>query len=160
MTKLFEEGHNNFISGRFIKVLTMNSRADLKDVSEDFEIEVEFILFVHSEPIGSIILVDRIPELVAFCKFWNIYSGEKYGIARSESKSMQDNLKCRFSLFLSRVESSAFSNLKPFLLWDKFKIKFGLLSSNERHDSAKIFHIQFIYKQINISLKDNLDHEE
>ncbi|GJV09793.1 hypothetical protein Tco_1351334 [Tanacetum coccineum] len=86
MTKFFEERHNIFISGKFIKVLTMNSRADLKDVSEDFQIEVEFLLLVHSEPVGIFILVDRIPELV--------------------------------------IDSSvAFSNLKPFLLGNKFKIK-------------------------------------
>ncbi|GKE61332.1 hypothetical protein Tco_1511699 [Tanacetum coccineum] len=92
--------------------------------------------------------------------FKNICSDEKCGIARSESKIIQDNLKCRLSLFLSRVKSSvAFSNLKPFLFRDKFQIKFGLLSSDGRHDSAKISHIQFIYKQI-FSLKDNLDHEE
>nr|GFA40776.1 hypothetical protein [Tanacetum cinerariifolium] len=36
MTKYFEERHNIFISEKIIKVLTMNSRADLKDVSEDF----------------------------------------------------------------------------------------------------------------------------
>ncbi|GJS34535.1 hypothetical protein Tco_0532917 [Tanacetum coccineum] len=75
---------------------------NLKDISEDFQIEVEFLLLVHSEPVGVFIPVDRIPELV--------------------------------------------------------HIKFGLLSSDEIHDSAEISHIQFIYKQI-FSLKDNLDHE-
>ncbi|GKB23071.1 hypothetical protein Tco_0862472, partial [Tanacetum coccineum] len=59
----------------------MNSRANLKDVSEDFQIEVEFLLFVHSEPVRSFILVDRILELV-HVNFWNISSGEKYGITR------------------------------------------------------------------------------
>ncbi|GKB51187.1 hypothetical protein Tco_0901940 [Tanacetum coccineum] len=103
----------------------INNNIDLKDVSKDFQIEVEFLLFVHSEPVGIIILVDSISELV-HVNFKNICSGEKYGIAQSESKSNHDNLKCRFSLFLSRIESSvAFSNLKPFLLGDKFKIKFG-----------------------------------
>ncbi|GJT38990.1 hypothetical protein Tco_0938855 [Tanacetum coccineum] len=148
MTKFFEERHNIFISGKFIKVLTMNSRADLKGVSEDFQIEVEFLLLVHSEPVGIFILVDRIPEL-GHVKFRNICSGEKCGIERSESKSIHDNLKCRLCLFLSRIDSSiAFSNIKPFLLGNKFKIKFSLLSSDGRHDSAKISHIQFIYKQI------------
>ncbi|GJW17239.1 hypothetical protein Tco_0024675 [Tanacetum coccineum] len=137
----------------------MNSRADLKDVSEDFQIEVEFLLLVHFKPVGIFILVDSIPELV-HVHFRNICSDEKCGIARSESKSIQDNLKCRLSLFLSRIKSSiAFSNLKPFLFGDKFQFKFGLLSSDGRHDSAKISHIQFIHKQI-FSLKDNLDHEE
>ncbi|GJY02270.1 hypothetical protein Tco_0360422 [Tanacetum coccineum] len=91
----------------------------------------------------------------------NICSDEKGRVAWSESKSIQNDLKCGFSLYLSRIESSvAFSNLKSFLLGNKFKIKFSLLSSDGRHDSAKICHIQFIYKQIYISLKDNLDHDE
>ncbi|GJU89614.1 hypothetical protein Tco_1302037 [Tanacetum coccineum] len=159
MTKLFKERHNIFISWKCIKVLTMNSKADLKDVSEDFQIEVEFLLLVHSEPIGIFILVDSIPELV-HVHFRNISSDEKCGIARSESKSIHDNLKCRLSLFLSKIKSSvAFSNLKPFLFGDKFQIKFVLLSSDGRYDSAMISHIQFIYKPI-FSLKDNLDHEE
>ncbi|GKA05126.1 putative reverse transcriptase domain-containing protein [Tanacetum coccineum] len=101
----FEERHNIFISGKFIKVLTMNSRADLKEVSKYFQIEVEFLLFVHSEPVGIIILMDKVPELV-HVNFRNICSDEKCGVARSESKSIQDNLKCRLSLFLSRIESS------------------------------------------------------
>ncbi|GJX55142.1 hypothetical protein Tco_0285039, partial [Tanacetum coccineum] len=144
----FEERHNIFISGKFIKVLTMNSRANLKEVFEDFQIKVEFLLLVHSEPVRIFILVDRIPELV-HVNFRNICSGEKCKITWSESKIIQDNLKCKFSLFLSRIDSSiAFSNLKPFLLGNKFKIKFGLLSSDGRYDSAKISHIQFIYKQI------------
>ncbi|GJT10797.1 hypothetical protein Tco_0857839 [Tanacetum coccineum] len=120
MTKLFEERHNIFISWKCIKVLTMKYRTDLKDVFEDFQIEVEFLLLVHSEPVGIFLLLDRIPELV-HVNFRNICSDEKCGIARSESKSIQDNLKCRFSLFLSRIESSvAFSNLKSFLLGNKF----------------------------------------
>ncbi|GJU83200.1 hypothetical protein Tco_1285565 [Tanacetum coccineum] len=66
------------------------------------------------------ILMDRIPELV-HVNLRNLYSDEKYGIARSESKSIQDNLKCRFSRFLSKIESSvAFSDLKSFLLGKKF----------------------------------------
>ncbi|GJV04442.1 hypothetical protein Tco_1338011 [Tanacetum coccineum] len=105
-------------------------------------------------------LVNRIPELM-HVDFWNICSDEKCRVAWSESKSIQNNLKCGFSLDLSRIESSvSFPNVKSFILWNKFKIKFGLLSSNGRHDSAKICHIQFIYKQIYISLKDNLDHDE
>ncbi|GJS61902.1 hypothetical protein Tco_0656686 [Tanacetum coccineum] len=57
--------------------------------------------------------------------------------------------RVRIEVMAQWIESSvAFSILKPFLLGDKFKIKFGLLSSNGRHDSAKICHIQFIYKQI------------
>ncbi|GJS94906.1 hypothetical protein Tco_0801874 [Tanacetum coccineum] len=128
----------HFISGKFIKVLTMNSRADLKDLSESFQIEVEFLLFVHSKPVGSVMLVDRIPKLV-HVNFWNICNGEKCIIAQSKSKSIQDNLKCGFSLSLSRIDSPvAFSNLQPFLLGNKFKINFGLLSSNGRYDSAKI----------------------
>ncbi|GKA65788.1 hypothetical protein Tco_0765495, partial [Tanacetum coccineum] len=96
MTKFFEERHNIFISGKFIKVLTMNSRADLKYVSEDFQIEVEFLLLVHSEPVGIFILVDS-----------------------------------------TKIESSiAFSNIKSFLLGNKFQIKFDLLSSDGRHDSV------------------------
>ncbi|GKE49664.1 hypothetical protein Tco_1480922 [Tanacetum coccineum] len=146
MTKFFEGRHNIFINGKFIKVLTMNSRADLKDISEDFQIKVKFLLLVHFEPVGIFILVDRIPELV-HVNFRNICSDEKCRIAWSESKSIQNNLKCRFSLFLSRIESSiAFSNLKSFLFGNKFQIKFGLLSSDGRHDFAKISHIQFIYK--------------
>ncbi|GJX18243.1 hypothetical protein Tco_0219075 [Tanacetum coccineum] len=102
----------------------------------------------HMCMIGIFILVDSILEMVDV-HFRNIYSDEKSGTARSESKSIQDNLKCRPSLFLSRIKSSvSFSNLKSFLLGNKFQIKFGLLSSDERHDSAKISHIQFIYKQI------------
>nr|GEZ47586.1 hypothetical protein [Tanacetum cinerariifolium] len=148
MAKFFEEKHNIFISGKFIKVLTMNSRADLKDVFEDLQIKVEFLLLVHFEPIRIFKLVDRIPELVHL-NFMSISSGEKYGIAQSESKSIQHNLKCRLSLFLSMIESSvSFSNFKPFLHGNKFKIKFGLLRSDGRHDSAKISRIQFIYKQI------------
>ncbi|GKF81786.1 hypothetical protein Tco_0240388 [Tanacetum coccineum] len=136
MTKFFEERPNNFISGKFIKVLAMNSRADLKDIFKSFQIEVEFILFVHSKPIGSVMLLDRIPELM-HVNLWNICSGEKCRIARSESKSIQDNLKCGLYLRLSRIDSPvAFSNLQLFLLGDKFKIKFVLLSSNGRHDSA------------------------
>ncbi|GKB66057.1 hypothetical protein Tco_0927469, partial [Tanacetum coccineum] len=131
MTKFFEERHNIFISGKFIKVLTINSRTDLKDFSKDFYIEVEFLLLVHSEPVGIFILVDSIPELV-HVHFRNICSDEKSRIARSESKSIKDNLKCRLALFLSRIESSiAFSNLKSFLLGYKFQIKFGLLSGDE-----------------------------
>ncbi|GJV54121.1 hypothetical protein Tco_1449862 [Tanacetum coccineum] len=148
MTKFFEERHNIFISWKCTKFLTTKSRIDLKDVSEDLQIEVEFLLLVHSEPVGIFILVDRILELV-HVNFKNICSGEKCGIARSERKSIQDNLKCRASLFFSNIVSSiAFSNLKPFLLENKFKIKFGLLSSDGRYYSAKICHIQFIYKQI------------
>ncbi|GJS13563.1 hypothetical protein Tco_0408035 [Tanacetum coccineum] len=71
--------------------------------------------------------------------FWNICSDEKCRVAWSESKSIQNDLKCGFSLYLSRIESSvAFPNRKSFLLGNKFQIKFGLLSSNGRHDSAKI----------------------
>ncbi|GJW43059.1 hypothetical protein Tco_0071858 [Tanacetum coccineum] len=148
MTKFFKERHNIFISGKFIKVLTMNFRTDLKDVSEDFQIEVKFLLLVHSKPVGISILVDSIPELM-HVHFKNICSDEKSEITQSESKSIQDNLKCRLSLFLSRIKSSvSFSNLKSFLLGNKFQIKFSLLSSDGRHDSAKISHIQFIYKQI------------
>ncbi|GKA86303.1 hypothetical protein Tco_0808014 [Tanacetum coccineum] len=117
---------------------------NLKDVSEDFQVEVEFLLLVHSEPVGIFILVDRIPELV-HVNFRNICSGKECRIAQSESKSIQDNFKCGLSPFLSRIKSSvAFSNLKSFLLGDKLQIKFDLLSSNGRHDSAKISHIQFI----------------
>ncbi|GJZ02320.1 hypothetical protein Tco_0520281 [Tanacetum coccineum] len=96
MTKFFEERHNIFIKWKCIKVLTMNSRTDLKDVFEDFQIEE------HLQWIESFV---------------------------------------------------EFSNFKPFLLGNKFKIKFGLLSSDGRHDSAKISHIQFIYKHT-FSLKD------
>ncbi|GKG10647.1 hypothetical protein Tco_0342047, partial [Tanacetum coccineum] len=121
---------------------------DLKDVSEDFQIEVEFLLLVHSKPVEIFILVDSIPELV-HVHFRNIYSDEKSGIARNERKSIQDNLKCMFSLFLSRIKSFvAFSNLKSFLLGNKFQIKSSLLSNDGRYDSAKISHIQFIYKLI------------
>nr|GFB01363.1 hypothetical protein [Tanacetum cinerariifolium] len=83
----------------------MNSRAYMKDVSEYFQIKVEFLLLVHSEPVGIFILVDKITELV-HVNFRNICSDERCGIARSESKSIQDNLKCSLSLFLSRIMSS------------------------------------------------------
>ncbi|GKC62866.1 hypothetical protein Tco_1095464 [Tanacetum coccineum] len=120
MTKFFEERHNIFIIGKFIKVLTMNSRKNLKDVSKDFQIKVEFLLFVDSKPVGIFILVVSIPVLVRV-DFKNICSDEKSRMARTESKSIQDNLKCMLSLFLSRIESSvAFSNLKSSLLGNKF----------------------------------------
>ncbi|GJW45751.1 hypothetical protein Tco_0077397 [Tanacetum coccineum] len=71
--------------------------------------------------------------------FWNICSDVKGKVAWSESQSIQNNLKCRLPLDLSRIESFVkFSNVKTFLFWNKFQIKFGLLSSNGRHDSAKI----------------------
>ncbi|GJY31460.1 hypothetical protein Tco_0414955 [Tanacetum coccineum] len=67
---------------------------------------------------------------------WNICSDEKCKVAWSKSKSIQNDLKCWLSLDLSRIESSvAFPNVNSFLLWNKFQIKFGLLSSNGRHDS-------------------------
>ncbi|GKF18619.1 hypothetical protein Tco_0063537 [Tanacetum coccineum] len=74
--------------------------------------------------------------------FWNICSDEKCKVAWSESQSIQNNLKCGLSLDLSRIESSiGISNLWSFLFGNKFKIKFCLLSSDGRHDSAKICHI-------------------
>ncbi|GKE86788.1 hypothetical protein Tco_1560530, partial [Tanacetum coccineum] len=70
---------------------------------------------------------------------WNIYSDEKGRVAWNESKSIHNDLKCGFYLDLSRIESFvAFPNFKSFLLGNKFKIKFDLLSSDGRHDSAKI----------------------
>ncbi|GJR44012.1 hypothetical protein Tco_1312115 [Tanacetum coccineum] len=85
---------------------------------------------------------------------WDVHQSFDHDYFRKLGKDGSEDFKLR-------IESSvAFSNLKLFLLGDKLKIKFGLLSSNGRHDSAKIFHRQFIYKQINISLMDNLDHEE
>ncbi|GJS59934.1 hypothetical protein Tco_0654718 [Tanacetum coccineum] len=64
--------------------------------------------------------------------FWNIYSDKKCRVAWSESKSIQNDLKCRFSLYLYRIKSSvAYPNLKPFLLGNKFQIKFDLLSRYE-----------------------------
>ncbi|GKA58884.1 hypothetical protein Tco_0758197 [Tanacetum coccineum] len=62
-------------------------RADMKDVSEDFQIEVEFLFFIHSEPVGIFILMDRIPKLV-HVNFRNICSGKKCGIAQSESNGI------------------------------------------------------------------------
>ncbi|GKA78711.1 retrovirus-related pol polyprotein from transposon TNT 1-94 [Tanacetum coccineum] len=92
---------------------------DLEDISEDFQIEFESLPFVYLESVESVML----------------------------SQSIQNNLKSGLSLDLSRIESSiAFSNVKSLLLWNKFQIKFGLLTSNGRQDSAKICHIQFIYK--------------
>ncbi|GKD42564.1 hypothetical protein Tco_1267209 [Tanacetum coccineum] len=133
---------------------------DLKDISEDFQSEFESLPFVHFEFVESVMLVNRIPDL-KHVDFWNICSDEKCRVAWSESKSIQYDLKYGFSLYLSRIESSiAFPNLKSFLLGNKFQIKFDFLSSNGRHDSSKICHIQFIYKQIHITLTHNLDHEE
>ncbi|GJS44314.1 hypothetical protein Tco_0569357 [Tanacetum coccineum] len=110
-----------------------------RDKSES--IEFESLPFVHFEYVESVMLVNRIPELM-HVDFWNICNDEKCKVAWSESKSIQNNLKCGFSLYLSKIESSvAFPNLKSFLLGNKFQIKFDLLSSNGRHDSAKICHI-------------------
>ncbi|GJV19129.1 hypothetical protein Tco_1368149 [Tanacetum coccineum] len=68
-------------------------RADLKDVSKHFpKIGGRIALLVNSYLLGIFILVDRIPELV-HVNFRNICSDEKCGISRSESKSIQDNLK-------------------------------------------------------------------
>ncbi|GJS15120.1 hypothetical protein Tco_0409592, partial [Tanacetum coccineum] len=76
-------------------------------------------------------LVNRIPELM-HVDFWNICSDEICRLAWSESQSIRNNLKCGLSLDLSRIESFvAFSNVKYFLLWNKFQIKFGLLSRYE-----------------------------
>ncbi|GJR13078.1 hypothetical protein Tco_0795730 [Tanacetum coccineum] len=72
MIKFFEERHNIFITGKFIKVLTMNSRTDMKDVSKDFQIKVKFLLLVYSKRVGIFILVDSILELV-HVHFRNIY---------------------------------------------------------------------------------------
>nr|GEX06045.1 hypothetical protein [Tanacetum cinerariifolium] len=58
----------------------------LKDISESFQIKVEFLLFVHSEPVGSVMLLDRIPELV-HVNLWNICS--ELGHTR-EIKSITD----------------------------------------------------------------------
>ncbi|GJX78534.1 hypothetical protein Tco_0326683 [Tanacetum coccineum] len=141
MTKISYEKHNFFISKKCIKVLTLYSRADLEDVSEDFQIEFKSLPFIHLESVESVMLVNRIPKLM-HVDFWNISSDEKCRVVWSESKSIQNNLKRGFSLNLSRIESSvAFQNVKSFLLWNKFQIKFGLLSSNGRHDSARICHI-------------------
>ncbi|GJS04981.1 hypothetical protein Tco_0321489 [Tanacetum coccineum] len=124
---------------------------NLDDISEDFQSEFESLPFVYLKSVESVMLVNRIPELM-HVDFWNIYSDEKCRVTWSESQSIQNNLKCRLSLNLSRIESSiSFSNVKSFLLWNKFKIKFCLLSSDGRHDSAKSYHIQFIYKQICIT---------
>ncbi|GKC10709.1 hypothetical protein Tco_1007491, partial [Tanacetum coccineum] len=99
---------------KVLKVDASDQQTKQYRLSADFL--VEFLLLIHSEPRGIFILVDRILELV-HVNFRNICSGEKCRIAQSKSKSIQDNLKCRLSLFLSRIESSiAFSNLKPFLL--------------------------------------------
>ncbi|GJY16435.1 hypothetical protein Tco_0386857 [Tanacetum coccineum] len=83
--------------------------------------------------------------------FWNICSDEKGRVAWSESKSIQNNLKCGFFLDLSRIESSiAFPNLKSFLLGNKFKIKFGLLSSQPKKKKANnvVFVVYFRYDRI------------
>ncbi|GJS34634.1 putative transposase, Ptta/En/Spm, plant [Tanacetum coccineum] len=105
-----------------IKVFTLYSREDLEDVSEDFQIEFESLPFVYFEFVESVMYVNKIPELM-HVDFWNICSDEK-----------------------CRIESSvAFFNVKYFLLWNKFQIKFGLLSSNGRHDSAKISEDSLIF---------------
>ncbi|GJV18883.1 hypothetical protein Tco_1367903 [Tanacetum coccineum] len=96
--------------------------------------------------------------------FWNICSDEKGRVAWSESKSIHNDLKCGFSLYLSRIESSVtFPNVKSFLLWNKFKIKFGLLSRYELHitvgSSAERFKFpedmllkpSFLIKKLNLS---------
>ncbi|GJX37716.1 hypothetical protein Tco_0251019 [Tanacetum coccineum] len=111
---------------------------NLEDISEDFQIEFESLPFVHLESVESFMLVNKIPELM-HVDFRNICNDEKCRVAWCESQSIQNNLKCGFSLDLSRIESFvAFSIVKSFLLWNKFQIRFGLLSSNGRHDSAKI----------------------
>nr|GEY52512.1 retrovirus-related Pol polyprotein from transposon TNT 1-94 [Tanacetum cinerariifolium] len=51
----------------------INNNIDLKDVSEDFQIKVECLLLVYSEPVKIFILVDRILELV-HVNFRNICS--------------------------------------------------------------------------------------
>ncbi|GJS99200.1 hypothetical protein Tco_0820370 [Tanacetum coccineum] len=53
-------------------------RADLKDVSEDFQIEVEFLLLVHFKPVGNFLLVDRYPSFSGHVHFrHNLASDEK-----------------------------------------------------------------------------------
>ncbi|GKE88799.1 hypothetical protein Tco_1566274, partial [Tanacetum coccineum] len=148
--------NDNFGESRVVHLLLLfvTSVVDLTFVDDSGKSSPTLMHLINNN-IGIFILVDRIPELV-HVNFRNICSGEKCRIAWSESKSIQDNLKCRFSLFISRIDSFiAFSNLKPFLFGNKFKIKFGLLSSDGRHNSTKISHIQTI-----ISLKNNLDHEK
>ncbi|GJW94627.1 hypothetical protein Tco_0174299 [Tanacetum coccineum] len=103
------------------KLLLMRAtKADLKDISEDFQIEFKFLPFVNFESVESVMLVNRIPELM-HVDFWNICSDEKSRVAWTESQSIQNNLKCGLSLDLSRIKSSvAFSNVKSFLFWNKF----------------------------------------
>ncbi|GJU33079.1 transposase, Ptta/En/Spm, transposase, Tnp1/En/Spm-like protein [Tanacetum coccineum] len=72
-------------------------KADLEDVSEDFQIEFESLPFVYFESVKSVVYVNRILELM-HVDFWNICSDEK-----------------------CRIESSvAFLNVKSFLLSNKF----------------------------------------
>ncbi|GJS44114.1 hypothetical protein Tco_0569157 [Tanacetum coccineum] len=129
------------------------------DISEDFQSEFESFLLINLESVEGIMLVYRIPELM-HVHFRDISSDDKCRIAGSECKSIQNNLKCLFFWFQSTRDSSiAFSNDKSILFGNKLKIKLGLLSSDGSHDYAKSCHIQFIYKQIYITLKDNLDHD-
>ncbi|GJV28340.1 hypothetical protein Tco_0709771 [Tanacetum coccineum] len=89
----------------------------------------------------------------------DICSDEKCRLAWSESDSIQNDLKCGFSWCQSaRYSSIAFTDINSILLGNKLKIKLGFLSGDGRHDSFKICHIQFIYKQIYIEQIDNLDH--
>ncbi|GJU82303.1 hypothetical protein Tco_1284668, partial [Tanacetum coccineum] len=87
--------------------------ADLEDIFKDFQIEFESLPFVNIESVESVMLVNRIPELIHL-DFWNIYIDEKCRIAWSESQSIQNNLKCRLFLDLSRI-----SDLSSFLLITK-----------------------------------------
>ncbi|GJX43856.1 uncharacterized mitochondrial protein-like protein [Tanacetum coccineum] len=85
---------------------------DLEDISKDFQIEFESLPFIYLESIESVMLVNRILELM-HVDFWNICSDEKCRVSWSESQSIQNNLKSGFTLDLSRIESSiAFSNVK------------------------------------------------
>ncbi|GJZ81629.1 hypothetical protein Tco_0646623 [Tanacetum coccineum] len=54
--------------------------ADLEDISEYFKSEFESLPFVYLEYVESIMLVNRIPELM-HVYFWNICSDEKCRVA-------------------------------------------------------------------------------
>ncbi|GJR38603.1 hypothetical protein Tco_1214287 [Tanacetum coccineum] len=138
--------HNVFFRRKGIKVSTRYSWANLKDIPEDFQGKFESFLLVNLESVEGVMLVHRIPELM-HVHFRDIRSDEKCRVAWSECNSIQNDLKCGFSWSQSARDSSiAFFDIKSILFGNKLKIKLGLLSGDGRHDSAKICHIQFIYK--------------
>ncbi|GJT24707.1 hypothetical protein Tco_0894644 [Tanacetum coccineum] len=129
--------------------MTRYSWANLKDISKDFQGNLESFLLINLEYVEVVMLVYAIPELMHI-HFRDISSDEKCRISWSECKCIQNKLKCFFFWFQSTRDSSiAFSNVKSILFGNKFKkVKLSLLSSDGNHDSAKSCHISLITRNI------------